>query len=303
VVCILNALNNLKQMIKYLYSFCFLLGFTGLPVQAKWAAPDNSTSILPSKMAGGSLLPAVTPVRTASSSQQKAKVSSVSLTPDVQRTVPGSYAATVADSSQPSAKAKASRTPEPTVAKSTPAPVKTKSDSVTLNIPAPAKTKPEPQDIAAASTAALDSDHTQPQSRLARLTAYWEDEGDYYTGRGMSATGVRLHDGLCAVDPNIIPYGSVVEIAGVGKYLAVDTGSAVIARLAARESGHTAAERNALVIDIFFESRRDGEAFTAAAARYAAITWWTPTATNTMARMARSLFAEEDWLKIQSKQL
>ena len=139
--------------------------------------------------------------------------------------------------------------------------------------------------------------------RLARLTAYWASEGDYYTEHGLSATGIHLHDGHCAVDPSIIPYGSVVEIAGVGTYLAVDTGSAVISRTAAREGGHTSAERNALVIDLYFESRVDGEKFAASAAKYASVSWWTPTSTGMLAQAARSLFAEENWSKIESKQL
>jgi 3D (Asp-Asp-Asp) domain-containing protein len=140
-------------------------------------------------------------------------------------------------------------------------------------------------------------------SRLARVTAYWACEGDYYTRHGIASTGVRLHDGHCAVDPNIIPYGSVVDIAGVGKFLAVDTGTAVIERTAAREAGHTAAERNALVIDLYFESRRDGEAFASSAAKWAPVSWWTPGSNATQAKQARGMFAEEDWTKIQSKQL
>ena len=140
-------------------------------------------------------------------------------------------------------------------------------------------------------------------SRLARVTAYWACEGDYYTRRCISATGVRLHDGHCAVDPNIIPYGSVVEIAGVGKFLAVDTGSAVVSRTAAREGGHNSAERGAIVVDLFFADRAEGEKFAASAAKYVAISWWTPGSTASEARAARSLFAEEDWTKIESKQL
>ena len=138
--------------------------------------------------------------------------------------------------------------------------------------------------------------------RLARVTAYWAGEGDYYTGRSISATGVRLHDGHCAVDPSIIPYGSVVEIAGVGKFLAVDTGSAVISRTAAREGGHTAAERSALVVDIFFADASEGEKFAARAAKFVSISWWKPNSADGQA-LAHSLFAQEDWTKIQSKQL
>ena len=143
---------------------------------------------------------------------------------------------------------------------------------------------------------------TTSGGRLARVTAYWAGEGDYYTGRCLSATGVRLHDGHCAVDPNIIPYGSIVEIAGVGKYLAVDTGSAVVSRTAAREGGHNSAERNALVVDVFFEDAREGEKFAAGSAKFVSISWWTPRSADSEAR-ARGLFADEDWAKIQGKQL
>jgi len=139
--------------------------------------------------------------------------------------------------------------------------------------------------------------------RLARVTAYWAAEGDYYTRHHISSTGVRLHDGHCAVDPNIIPYGSVVAIAGIGTFLAVDTGTAVIERTAAREGGHTYAERHALVVDLYFDSRRAGEAFASSAAKWAAVSWWTPGSKTSSAKEARSMFADEDWQKIQSKQL
>jgi len=121
--------------------------------------------------------------------------------------------------------------------------------------------------------------HTSGSGRLARVTAYWAGEGDYYTGKCLSSTGIHLHDGHCAVDPRIIPYGSTVNIAGVGTYLAVDTGSAVISREAAREAAHNQAEREALVIDVFFEHRRDGERFAAAATKYAVVTWTAPRST------------------------
>jgi 3D (Asp-Asp-Asp) domain-containing protein len=123
--------------------------------------------------------------------------------------------------------------------------------------------------IATASAQAL-------RTRLARVTAYWSGEGDYYTRHHISSTGVHLHQGHCAVDPSIIPYGSVVRIAGLGSYVAVDTGTAVISRRAARESGHTRAQRNALVIDLYFESRRAGEQFAANGPKFASITWSAP---------------------------
>jgi 3D (Asp-Asp-Asp) domain-containing protein len=135
----------------------------------------------------------------------------------------------------------------------------------------------QPTNLATKTTLATSpASQTVRGGRLARLTAYWAGEGDYYTGHDLSATGVHLHDGHCAVDPSIIPYGSVVAIAGLGKYLAVDTGSAVISRTAARESAQNADERSALVIDLFFESRQDGERFAANGPKYATITWQAP---------------------------
>ncbi len=139
--------------------------------------------------------------------------------------------------------------------------------------------------------------------RLARLTAYWAGEGDYYTGKHLASTGIHLHGGVCAVDPSIIPYGSVVVIPGLGQFLAADTGSAVISRAAAREAGRTLAERSALVIDIFFEDSSEGQAFAAQQPKFVAISWWTPSSTSHAAQAARSVFADEDWNKIYNKQL
>jgi 3D (Asp-Asp-Asp) domain-containing protein len=110
------------------------------------------------------------------------------------------------------------------------------------------------------------------QGRLARLTAYWPGE-DHDTNHRLSATGVRLRDGYCAVDSSIIPYGSIVEIPGVGNYVAVDTGTAVISRKAAKESGHNPEERSALVIDLYFASRRAGELFSEVGPKFAMIAW------------------------------
>jgi 3D (Asp-Asp-Asp) domain-containing protein len=117
-----------------------------------------------------------------------------------------------------------------------------------------------------------DGDSATTQGRLARITAYWPGE-DYYTSRHRSATGVRLRDGYCAVDSRIIPYGSVVTIPGVGQYIAVDTGTAVISRKAAKESGHNPEERSALVIDLYFASRRAGELFSRVGPKFAMIAW------------------------------
>lgn len=108
--------------------------------------------------------------------------------------------------------------------------------------------------------------------RLARLTAYWTTE-DPWTAKHESSTGIRLHEGHCAVDPKLIPYGSVVQIPGMGNYVAVDTGSAVISRQAALGSGQTKAERDALVVDLFFENRKEAEEFAAHGPAYVAVNW------------------------------
>ncbi len=141
------------------------------------------------------------------------------------------------------------------------------------------------KNLAEASEKALDG-------RLARLTAYWSGEGDYYTRHHLSATGVRLHEGHCAVDPKIIPYGSVVQIAGLGNYLAVDTGTAVVSRQAAKEAGHNRQERSALVIDLYFESRADGEEFAANGPKYASVSWSKPDG-DAVLGMSASAVSEE----------
>ncbi len=77
------------------------------------------------------------------------------------------------------------------------------------------------------------------QSILARVTVYWAGGGggsDCWTRQHKCATGARLRPGHCAVDPRRIPYGSKVTLPD-GPLLAVDTGSAVVSRKAARRSG------------------------------------------------------------------
>jgi 3D (Asp-Asp-Asp) domain-containing protein len=96
------------------------------------------------------------------------------------------------------------------------------------------------------------------QSVLARVTVYWASGGggsDRWTRRHVCSTGARLRVGHCAVDPRRIPYGSRVRLPDA-TLVAVDTGSAVRSRKAARRSGRTALERNALVIDRFFETKQ-----------------------------------------------
>lgn len=96
------------------------------------------------------------------------------------------------------------------------------------------------------------------QSLLARVTVYWASGGggsDRWTRRHICSTGARLQVGHCAVDPHRIPYGSRVTLPDA-TLVAVDTGAAVVSRRAARRSGRTTVEKNALVIDRFFETKQ-----------------------------------------------
>jgi 3D (Asp-Asp-Asp) domain-containing protein len=98
----------------------------------------------------------------------------------------------------------------------------------------------------------------RPESVLARVTVYWASGGkgsDRYTRRHKCATGLRLRDGHCAVDPAKIPYGSNIILPDGTQLSAVDTGTAVRNRKAARLLGRTPSERNAVVIDRFFETK------------------------------------------------
>lgn len=101
-------------------------------------------------------------------------------------------------------------------------------------------------------------------SLLARVTVYWARGGrgaDHYSRQHKSSTGTRLRVGHCAVDPRKIPYGSRVVMPDGSTLAAVDTGSAVRNRKAARRSGRSVDERNALVIDKFFETKRQALAW------------------------------------------
>jgi 3D (Asp-Asp-Asp) domain-containing protein len=96
------------------------------------------------------------------------------------------------------------------------------------------------------------------ESVLARVTSYWTNEGA--SGK-YASTGARLRPGHCAVDPKRIPYGSKV-IFPDRPCTAVDTGSAVVSRKAARLCGRTASQLKAIVVDRFFETRREAMAWT-----------------------------------------
>lgn len=94
------------------------------------------------------------------------------------------------------------------------------------------------------------------ESVLARVTSYWASEGSKF-----ASTGRRLRAGHCAVDPKRIPYGSKVVFPDA-VCTAVDTGTAVVSRKAARLCGRTASQLKAIVVDRFFETKREAEAWT-----------------------------------------
>jgi 3D (Asp-Asp-Asp) domain-containing protein len=87
---------------------------------------------------------------------------------------------------------------------------------------------------------------------LARVTVYWHGKG---SGANAAWNGARLREGHGAVDPKKIPYGSKVVFHDA-ECLAVDSGPNVVNRKAARSCGRSAAERNAIVIDRFFDTKQ-----------------------------------------------
>src|ERR1700730_3848577 len=93
------------------------------------------------------------------------------------------------------------------------------------------------------------------QPLLARVTVYWA-RGDACSNRSQS-TGRRLQTGDCSVDTRHIAYGSSVIFPDGTSSAAVDTGPAERNRKAARISGRTVYERNAIVIDRVFETKRE----------------------------------------------
>ena len=95
------------------------------------------------------------------------------------------------------------------------------------------------------------------QSMLVRVTGYWPGEG---SGDRAAWNGARLRTGHCAVDPKKIPYGSKVVFPDM-ECVAVDTGPAVVSRKSARYCGRNATQKSALVVDRFFETKRDAVAW------------------------------------------
>ena len=92
----------------------------------------------------------------------------------------------------------------------------------------------------------------RPHNTRPRVTVYWHGEG---SGRSAAWNGARLREDNCAVDPKKIPYGSKV-IFGDSECTAIDTGPGVVKRKAARSLGRTIAERNAIIVERFFDTRQ-----------------------------------------------
>src|SRR5205807_2638876 len=94
------------------------------------------------------------------------------------------------------------------------------------------------------------------QPTLVRVTTYWREEGQLRA----AWNGAGLRNGHCAVDPKKIRYGSRILL-GDEELIAVDTGPAVVSRKAARRSGRNETERNAAVIDRYFETKSQAVAW------------------------------------------
>ena len=97
------------------------------------------------------------------------------------------------------------------------------------------------------------------QTVLARVTVYWASRDAKQ--QQAAYNGARLRPGHCAVDPDRIPYGSKVVFADGAECKAVDTGPAVVSRKAARLSGRNAAQREAIVVDRYFETKEEALAW------------------------------------------
>ena len=99
-----------------------------------------------------------------------------------------------------------------------------------------------------ASNVLIETQPKKPTKKIkVRLTAYWCGQ-DPDTSRFKSSTGYTLKSGrTCAVDPKIIPYGSVVVVDGK-EFKAIDTGTAVVAKKASRGK--------LPVVDLFYKTER-----------------------------------------------
>jgi hypothetical protein len=97
------------------------------------------------------------------------------------------------------------------------------------------------------------------QTVLARVTVYWASRDAKQ--QQAAYNGARLRPGHCAVDPDRIPYGSKVVFADGAECKAIDTGPAVVSRQAARLSGRNTEQREAIVVDRYFETKEEALAW------------------------------------------
>jgi len=114
-------------------------------------------------------------------------------------------------------------------------------------------------------------------SALARVTVYWKDKA---SGANAAWNGVQLREGHCAVDPKKIPYGSKVVFHDA-ECVAVDTGPDVVNRKAARLCARSATERNAIVIDRFFDAKQHALAWARANPHFMIVQVRTPATETT----------------------
>jgi 3D (Asp-Asp-Asp) domain-containing protein len=118
------------------------------------------------------------------------------------------------------------------------------------------------------------------QTALAAITCYWsQGKGtDRWTRKGQSSTRVKLTRGVVAVDPRLIPYGSLIKITGVsGYFVAADRGGDVIRRVAAKKTARTADEKKAIVVDVYFRTEQEGRSFDRSLPRFVKIEFYPPT--------------------------
>jgi hypothetical protein len=97
------------------------------------------------------------------------------------------------------------------------------------------------------------------QTVLARVTVYWASRDAKQ--QQAAYNGAQLRPGHCAVDPDKIPYGSKVLFADGAECKAIDTGPAVVNRQAARLSGRNAIQRDAIVVDRYFDTKEQALAW------------------------------------------
>jgi hypothetical protein len=133
-------------------------------------------------------------------------------------------------------------------------------------------------------------------SVFARITVYWHGEG---SGEHASWNGARLRSGHCAVDPKKIPFASKVGFPDAA-CMAVDSGPSVVNRKAARSCGRNAAERNAIVIDRFFDTKQEALAWSKAHPHFMSVRILTPDAKQNNVATAQD--ASTSQLKIDNNQ-